>query len=85
MMMVKGQGDDDEPNPDQPGGDDGQTGDSGDANHRRVDLAQVCEGATEGELLEDCPHLAPKDIRVARAYGAASVAHEEVVLLSGVS
>jgi uncharacterized protein (DUF433 family) len=46
-------------------------------------LHKLAEGATDGELLEDYPHLAPEDIRAAIAYGAASVAHEEVVLLSG--
>ena len=46
-------------------------------------LRKLGEGATEGELLEDYPHLTPEDIRAAIAYGAASVAHEEVVLLSG--
>ena len=45
-------------------------------------LRKLAEGASEGELLEDYPHLAPEDIRAAIAYGAASVAHEEVVLLS---
>jgi uncharacterized protein (DUF433 family) len=32
-------------------------------------------------LLAEYPQLTPDDIRVAVAYGAASVAHEEVVLL----
>ena len=45
-------------------------------------LRKLAEGATEGDLLEDYPHLVPEDIRAAIAYGAASVAHEEVVLLS---
>jgi len=45
-------------------------------------LRKLAEGASEAELLEDYPHLAPEDIRAAIAYGAASVAHEEVVLLS---
>jgi uncharacterized protein (DUF433 family) len=45
-------------------------------------LRKLGEGATQGELLEDYPHLKPEDIRAALAYGAASVAHEEVVLLS---
>jgi len=45
-------------------------------------LRKLAEGATESELLEDYPHLASDDIRAAIAYGAASVAHEEVVLLS---
>jgi len=43
-------------------------------------LHKLAEGATE--MLEDYPHLTPEDIRAAIAYGAASVAHEEVVLLS---
>jgi uncharacterized protein (DUF433 family) len=47
-------------------------------------LRKLAEGATEGELLEDYPHLTSDDIRAAIAYGAASVAHEEVVLLSDV-
>jgi uncharacterized protein (DUF433 family) len=33
-------------------------------------------------LLEDYPHLTAEDIRAAIAYGAASVSHEEVVLLA---
>jgi uncharacterized protein (DUF433 family) len=45
-------------------------------------LRKLAEGATEGELLQDYPHLTIEDIRAAVAYGAASVAHEEVVLLS---
>jgi uncharacterized protein (DUF433 family) len=45
-------------------------------------LRKIAEGASEGELLDDYPHLTPEDIRAAVAYGAASVAHEEVVLLS---
>jgi uncharacterized protein (DUF433 family) len=45
-------------------------------------LHKLAEGATEADLLEDYPHLVPEDIRAAIAYGAASVAHEEVVLLS---
>ncbi len=44
-------------------------------------LRKLAEGATEAELLEDYPRLKPQDIRAAIAYGAASVAHEEVVLL----
>ncbi|MBV9342255.1 MAG: DUF433 domain-containing protein [Acidobacteria bacterium] len=45
-------------------------------------LRKLAEGTSEGELREDYPHLSPQDIRAAIAYGAASVAHEEVVLLS---
>jgi len=44
-------------------------------------LRKLAEGATERDLLEDYPHLTTEDIRAAVAYGAASVAHEEVVLL----
>jgi uncharacterized protein (DUF433 family) len=45
-------------------------------------LSKLAEGETESELLEDYPHLTPQDIRAAIAYGAASVAHEDVVLLA---
>jgi uncharacterized protein (DUF433 family) len=45
-------------------------------------LRKLAEGESEGELIEDYPHLRPEDIRAAIAYGAASVAHEEVVLLA---
>lgn len=44
-------------------------------------LRKLAEGATEAELLEDYPHLTTEDIRAAMAYGAATVAHEEVVLI----
>lgn len=44
-------------------------------------LRKLAEGASETDLLEDYPHLTAEDIRAAMAYGAASVAHEEVVLL----
>lgn len=46
-------------------------------------LRKLAEGATERELLQDYPHLTTDDIRAAVAYGAASVAHEEIVLLPG--
>jgi uncharacterized protein (DUF433 family) len=45
-------------------------------------LRKLGEGATENELIEDYPHLTREDIRAAIAYGAASVAHEEVVPLA---
>ena len=48
-------------------------------------LGKLAEGATESELLEDYPHLTREDLRAAIAYGAASVAHEEVVLLANAS
>lgn len=46
-------------------------------------LRKLAEGASESDLLQDYPHLSAEDIRAAVAYGAASVAHEEVVLLPG--
>ncbi|HVA81985.1 MAG TPA: DUF433 domain-containing protein [Candidatus Binataceae bacterium] len=48
-------------------------------------LRKLAESATESEILEDYPHLTPEDIRAAIAYGAASVSHEEVVLLGDTS
>jgi uncharacterized protein (DUF433 family) len=47
-------------------------------------LRKLEESANEGELLKDYPHLTTEDVRAAVAYGAASVAHEEVVLLPDV-
>jgi len=44
-------------------------------------LRKLSEGASEDQLLDDYPHITREDIRSAVAYGAASVAHEEVVLL----
>jgi len=44
-------------------------------------LRKLAEGASEKELQEDYPHITTEDIRAAMAYGAASVAHEEIVLL----
>ena len=44
-------------------------------------LHKLAEGASEDELLNDYPHITRGDIRAAMAYGAASVAHEEVILL----
>lgn len=44
-------------------------------------LRELSEGTSETELLEDYPHLTTEAIRAAVAYGAASVAHEEIVLL----
>jgi len=46
-------------------------------------LRKLAEGSSENHLLEDYPHITRGDIRAAVAYGAASVAHEEVVLLPG--
>jgi len=44
-------------------------------------LRKLAEGGSEQELLEDYPFLTIEDVRAAIAYGAAGVAHEEVVLL----
>jgi uncharacterized protein (DUF433 family) len=44
-------------------------------------LRKLAEGTSEGDLLADYPHLTTEDVRAAVAYGAASVAHEEVILL----
>ncbi|HTU35646.1 MAG TPA: DUF433 domain-containing protein [Candidatus Acidoferrum sp.] len=46
-------------------------------------LHKLCEGSSESELLQDYPHLTTEDVGPAMAYGAASVAHEEAVLLPG--
>lgn len=46
-------------------------------------LRRLAEGATDTDLLEDYPHITTEDIRAAVAYGAASAAHEEIVLLTG--
>jgi len=48
-------------------------------------LNKLAEGATESELLKDYPNLTPEDVRAAMAYGAVSVAHEEVVVLADAS
>lgn len=45
-------------------------------------LRKLAEGEGENDLLQDYPHLTLDDIRAAVAYGAASVAHEEIVLLT---
>jgi len=42
-------------------------------------LGRLSEGATEGELLQDYPHLTAEDIRAAIKYAADAVAHEEVI------
>ena len=59
----------------------------GEKGRRRVKLRTLKDGHRNRKypdtyFREDYPHLVPEDIRAAIAYGAASVAHEEVVLLS---
>lgn len=44
-------------------------------------LRKLGEGATEADLLEAYPHLSPEDIRAAMSFAAASLAHEETLLL----
>ena len=44
-------------------------------------LRKLSEGATEAELLDAYPQLAPEDIRAALAYAADAVSHEVIVLL----
>jgi uncharacterized protein (DUF433 family) len=46
-------------------------------------LRRLADGASEAELLEGYPHLCVDDIRAAVAYGAASVAHDEILPLVG--
>jgi uncharacterized protein (DUF433 family) len=44
-------------------------------------LRKLSQGASEAELLDAYPRLAPEDIRAALAYAADTIAHEETVLL----
>lgn len=44
-------------------------------------LRKLAEGTSERDLLEDYPHLTTENVRAPAADCAASVAHEEVVLL----
>jgi uncharacterized protein (DUF433 family) len=78
-------GPDDRANRDQFGGDAGKPVIRGTRITVELILSKLAEGETENELLEDYPHLTPEDIRAAIAYGAASVAHEEVILLANPS
>jgi uncharacterized protein (DUF433 family) len=43
-------------------------------------LRKLSEGATEADLLDAYPRLAPEDIRAALAYAADTLAHESIVL-----
>jgi uncharacterized protein (DUF433 family) len=45
-------------------------------------LRKLSEGATIEDLLDGYPHLKREDILACLAYGAAAVAHEEIVFLS---
>jgi uncharacterized protein (DUF433 family) len=45
-------------------------------------LRKLSEGCSEDELLDAYPRLTREDIRAAIGYGADTVAHEEIILLS---
>ena len=44
-------------------------------------LRQLCEGASEVDLLEAYPQLTREDIHAAMRYAADTLAHEEVVFI----
>lgn len=44
-------------------------------------LRKLGEGATESDLMDAYPGLAPADIRAAVAFAADTLAHEETILL----
>jgi uncharacterized protein (DUF433 family) len=44
-------------------------------------LRKLGEGASERDLLDAYPHLAPADIRAAMTYAADTLAHEETMLV----
>lgn len=46
-------------------------------------LRKLSEGCSEDELLDAYPRLTREDVRAAIRYGADTVAHEEIILLSG--
>jgi len=45
-------------------------------------LRKLAEGATDADLLDAYPRLTREDIRVAIAYAADTIAHEEIILLA---
>jgi len=47
-------------------------------------VRKLSEGATEAELMDAYPRLTPEDIRAALRYAAATLAHEEILLVSPV-
>ncbi len=47
-------------------------------------VRKLSEGATEAELMDAYPRLTPEDIRAALSYAAATLAHEEILLVSPV-
>ena len=44
-------------------------------------VRKLSEGATETDLLDAYPHLTREDIRAALRYAAATLAHEDVILV----
>ena len=46
-------------------------------------LRKLADGATEADLLDAYPHLAPEDIKAAIAYAADTVAREQRTPLKG--
>lgn len=44
-------------------------------------LRKLAEGASEADLLDAYPRLAPEDLRAALAYGASAIEHGETFLL----
>jgi uncharacterized protein (DUF433 family) len=44
-------------------------------------LRKLGEGATESDLLDAYPRLTRKDIQAALSYAAATLAHEEIMVL----
>ena len=47
-------------------------------------VRKLSEGSTEAELMDAYPRLTPEDIRAALSYAAATLAHEEILLVSPV-
>ena len=45
-------------------------------------LERLGNGASEGDLLSDYPHLRPEHIRAAQAYAAAALSQDELVFLA---
>ena len=44
-------------------------------------MRKLSEGATEAALMDAYPRLTPEDIRAALGYAAATLAHEEILLV----
>ena len=46
-------------------------------------LERLGNGATEGDLLSDYPHLRAEHIRAAQAFAASALSSDETILLGG--